>query len=355
MHKYESASNAAQRKKVAIIGARGYSGLELARLVLSHPGMELAACFAGESNFTLAQYLPENAAHNVPVLPLAQLSELLPSLDCVFLATPAEVSLELAPSILAKNTKLIDLSGAYRLSETEQYKRFYKFAHPQPELLKEAVYGLSPFNNVKAARLIANPGCYATAVMMALVPLLKANAIKAGSLVIDAKSGTSGAGRKAAEHLLFTEIEGECLPYRVGEHQHLPEIQEHTQRLTGQAIEPFFATHLLPVRRGILASIYAELTPGANIATAFQTAFANYPLAKVGAVDGEFSALGLSLRRVVGTARVHIQYKTVGKKLYLFSFIDNLLKGAASQALENFNQSHGFPITMGLEGLEAIL
>jgi N-acetyl-gamma-glutamyl-phosphate reductase len=354
MHYYESNSDTNGRKKVAIVGARGYSGLELARLVLAHPQMELKACFAGESQFKLSQYLPESAAVTVPVLPLTQIEAMAPQLDCVFLATPAEVSLELAPLIL-KHTKIIDLSGAFRLSNTAQYKSFYKFAHPNPELLKEAVYGLSPFNEIASARLISNPGCYATAVMMALVPLLKAKAIKSQTLVIDAKTGSSGAGRKTVENLLFTEVEGECLPYKVGEHQHLPEIQEYTARLSGVKIEPFFATHLIPVRRGILASIYAEIQPGANIEAAFKDAFANYPLARVGAIDGEFSSLGLSLKRVVGTARVHIQYKVVGQKLYLFSFIDNLLKGAASQALENFNQSHGFPVALGLEGLEGTL
>jgi N-acetyl-gamma-glutamyl-phosphate reductase len=360
-------------KRVAIIGARGYSGLDLARILLRHPEAELVACFANDSAFALADYLPEPAAKQVPVYALKDLESQLPGLDCVFLATPAEASLELAPRILLHkdaNASVIDLSGAFRLQagteaeRLERYEKWYKAKHTAPALLEKASYGLVPFAKpvTGAKTLVSNPGCYATAVLMGIIPLLQAKAVEPSSLVIDAKSGTSGAGRKASEGQLFTEVDGECLPYRVGKHQHLPEIQEWAKAYSGGvAIDPFFSTHLLPVRRGIIASIYAELHAGngaKEVGAAFRKAYADYPLARITQIDGQGDlppALSLSLKRVSGSARVHISYQVVGKKLYLFSLIDNLLKGAASQAVENFNSLHDFPAALGLEGMEGTL
>lgn len=361
-------------KKVAIVGARGYSGLELARILLRHPEAELGACFAHDHSFQLADYLPEAEAKKVPVYPLADLEEMLPSLDCVFLATPAEASLELAPKILAhakSNASVIDLSGAFRLqagTEAERSAKFelwYKAKHNAQKELSTASYGLVPFQKqLKGPKaLISNPGCYATAVLMGIIPLLKEKVIEPKSLVIDAKSGTSGAGRKAAEGQLFTEVDGECLPYRVGKHQHLPEISEWAEAFSGAAIDPFFNTHLLPVRRGIIASMYANLAGGktaADVKSAFEKSYQNYSLAKLTQLDAREQqdlspALSLSLKRVSGTARVHLSFQVVGDKLYLFSLIDNLLKGAASQAVENFNVLHDYPAALGLDTMEGQL
>lgn len=369
-----NASKIKNAKRVAIVGARGYSGLELARILMKHPEAELVACFAHDNSFALSDYLTDAAAHDVPVFALKDLESVLPNLDCVFLATPAEASLELAPKILNhKDTKasVIDLSGAFRLqagTEAERAARFelwYKTKQTAPECLEKASYGLVPFAKpISGAKsLVSNPGCYATAVLMGIVPLLKAKVIKASSLVIDAKSGTTGAGRKASESQLFAEVDGECLPYRVGKHQHLPEITEWAEAFGGQAIDPFFNTHLLSVRRGIISSMYAELNPGVDAAAvgeAFASAFKNYPLARVTRLDAKEAqelspALSLSLKKVSGTARVHISYQVIGQKLYLFSLIDNLLKGAASQAVENFNSLHDFPVALGLEGMEGQL
>ena len=196
---------------------------------------------------------------------------------------------------------------------------------------------------------------------MAILPLLRSDLIEPSSLVIDSKSGTSGAGRKAAENLLFTEVDGECLPYRVGQHQHFPEIQEYAQVFGGQAIDPFFNTSLLPVRRGIISSIYARLKTGrglADIRTALANAYEDYPLVKISALS-ELSAIGqaqaVSLKKVVGSARTHLAFEVVGEKLYMFSLLDNLLKGAASQAVENFNWLNGLPAGTGLTEIEGVL
>lgn len=343
------------KQKVGIVGARGYSGTELARLLLKHPNAEISACFAGEKDFSLSSLLPESAAEKIPTLPIGELKEAAKDLDAVFLATPAEASLELAPLLLKnETTDVIDLSGAFRLSGESAYPKWYGFFHPHQELIAQATFGLSPWVKIPSGkgRLVANPGCYSTSVLMAIIPLLKSQLIEASSLVIDAKSGTSGAGKKAAENLNFTEVEGECLPYRVGKHQHLPEITQWAETLSGTAIDPFFTTSLLPVRRGIISGIYAHLKSGktsADVAEAFAQSYENYPLVKVNGANA------LSLKKVVGTARTHIQFQVVGEKLYLFSLIDNLLKGAASQAVENFNSLYGYPAAFSLEGYEGVL
>lgn len=354
-----------QSHAVGIVGARGYSGLELARILLQHPVARLKACFATDSKWSLSDYLPENAAAEVPVESTVSLDRLAPSFKTVFLATPAEVSAELAPGLLAKGVNVIDLSGAYRLNASLSEK-WYKLKHDQ-SLLSRAEYGLVPWSGAlssgTSARLISNPGCYATAVLMAAIPLVKEGVIETSSLVIDAKSGTSGAGRKAVENFLFTEVDGECLPYRVGKHQHLPEICEYTERFAGAKIDPHFTTSLLATRRGIIAGLYARLTPAiaqkspaerlAAVESAFAKHYSGYPLVKVGAV--EHPGL-LSLKRVVGSARTHISFAIEdGNKLYAFSTIDNLLKGAASQAVENFNRLADAPVTTGLTNLEGVL
>lgn len=319
---------------VSIVGARGYSGLELAKLLLHHPYVELTHCFATRE-FSLSQDILDSKAKTVRCLQDDQVMNHLT--DVVFLATPAEVSLELAPKIMAAGKTVIDLSGAFRLKKNDN-KKWYGFEGADKSLLAQAEYGLAPFCGPKApeTKLTANPGCYATAISLALVPLLKHDLIEASSLVIDAKSGTTGAGRKANENQLFAEVDGECLPYKVGQHQHLPEIQETVEKFSGVAIDPHFVTHLLPVKRGILASIFAKAktTNIKDIEAAFEKEYANYSLVRHGSNVSQLA----KLQNVVGTPFTHISYTLIENKLYLFSTIDNLLKGAASQAVENLNR-----------------
>lgn len=334
----------AQSKKfsVSVVGARGYAGLELARLLLRHPQAELKACFATQA-FKLSDYIVDAKAAKIPALAQDQLMANLT--DVVFLATPPEASLELAPKILAAGKKVIDLSGAFRLKKSS-YPKWYKFEHTEAAGLAWAQYGLAPFCGPASSTLISNPGCYATAILMGLLPLLKNDLIETDSLVIDAKSGASGAGRKAAENLLFSEVSDECLPYRVGRHQHTPEITEAVEAFAGAEIDPHFSTHLLPVDRGIIAGIYAKAKTAdiAKISEAFDAAYASYPLVRHQAGIGALA----KLKNVVKTPFTHISYELVGNKLYLFSAIDNLMKGAASQAVENFNRLLDAPLTAGL-------
>ncbi|MCE3011563.1 MAG: N-acetyl-gamma-glutamyl-phosphate reductase [Proteobacteria bacterium] len=319
---------------VAVVGGSGYSGLELTRLLKKHPKAQLKA--------------------SVGTRDIDTLWTTLSILDTVFLATPAEVSIELAPKILAAGVHVIDLSGAFRLKTSDiaaDYTKWYNLQHSEVRLVEQAHYGLVPWTKppfTTSPTLIANPGCYATAILMGLLPLLNSRLIKPETLVIDAKSGTTGAGKKAVESQLFSEVEGECLPYKVGKHQHLPEITLYAKKFSSQSIDPFLTTSLLPVRRGITAGLYAQISPGkgaADVELAFKEYYAAYP----------FTLNGVSLKRVVGTPSTQFSIEVVGDKLYLFSSLDNLLKGAASQAVENFNLLHQLPVETGLTHLEAII
>ena len=336
----KSVTNSLGKKTCSVIGARGYAGQETARLLLAHPDVQLTHCFA-----TSAFELPFSAMSK-SVTCLTQDQILNHPADIVFLATPAEISIELAPQLLARGSKVIDLSGAFRL-KTNDYKTWYGFEHTQEALLEEAVYGLTPFAGPsKGERLVANPGCYATAIELALIPVM--SLLESDSVVIDAKSGTSGAGKKASEAMLFTEVDGECLPYKVGRHQHYPEVQEAIKAHTGLALNAHLTTSLLPVRRGIIAGIYARTKASeAEITQAYAKAFGDYPLVRVQKDPP-------SLKRVVGTGRTHISFVKEGDKLYVFSVIDNLMKGAASQAIENMNRLIDRPLETGLETLEAL-
>lgn len=366
MNKYAYMRN---KYACAVVGARGYSGLELSRLLFKHPATELAAVFATDAGFALSDYLPERAAETVPAHAVSELERLASGYDTVFLATPAEVSIELAPMLLGKGCRVIDLSGAFRLkgatrTETlELYRKWYGLEHAAADLVARAEFGLAPWAGPATKnKLISNPGCYATSVLMAVIPLLKAGVIEPASLVIDAKSGTTGAGRKSAENLMFTEVEGECLPYKVAAHQHLPEIISYAAAFGGGAIDPLFTTSLIGVRRGIIAGIYGRLSqaaqraddPQALVEKAFASAYAGYPLARVTALTSKNERQALSLKKAVGSARVHIGYKLSGDKIYVFSLIDNLLKGAAGQAVENFNRLHDLAVETGLIELEGL-
>lgn len=314
------------KKSASVVGARGYSGLELIKLLLKHPAIALTHAYATKP-FKLTDDLLVDGLANIECLTDDKILHTLT--DIVFLATPAEVSFALAPKILQAGKTVIDLSGAFRLKKNPS-----TYNLGPTEL--EGEYGLAPFCGPASQQtLIANPGCYASAITLALIPLLKHGVIEAKGIVIDAKSGTTGAGRKAAETQLFAEVDGECLPYRIGKHQHLPEIKEAIEKFAGVAIDPHFVTHLLPVKRGITAGIFAEAktTDIKDIENAYAKEFAEYPLVRFGQ-DPKL----LQLKNVVGTPFTHIYFSLVANKLYVFSAIDNLLKGAASQAVENLNR-----------------
>ena len=365
-----AARKAGGKVRVAIVGARGYTGLELARLLLRHPQVELAACFATAA-FSLSDSLHLKAAASVPGLAIDELLPMAASLDYVFLATPAPTSMELAPQLLELGVNVIDLSGAFRLAEGDvvgNYQDWYAMSHTTPTLVQEAEYGLVPWiqgsghTTGLGAKLVSNPGCFATAILMGLLPLLKNGVIREDTLTIDAKSGTTGAGKKAEERLLHAEVDGGCFPYRIGRHQHLPEICQSALALSGVAIDPHFTTHLLNIRRGIIAGLYAKVVSGvtsAQVGAAFTQSYAHDPLVEVIELTNTNESTTLNLRRVVGTGRTRIAYRLCpssgGDKLYVFALIDNLMKGAATQAIENFNRLIGQPTWTTLVEMEGVI
>ncbi len=334
-------------KKVtaSVVGARGYTGLELVKLLLHHPLVNLTHCFATAA-FKVSDEVLDSAAEKLICLPESELFQNLT--DIIFLATPPDVSMKLVPALIKQNKTVIDLSGAFRLKKSD-YSKWYHAEHLEKELLMKAHYGLVPFAGPmqQGPQLVSNPGCYASAISMALIPLVKKNLIDLTTVVIDAKSGTTGAGKKPSENILFSEVDGECLPYRVGRHQHTPEIQEAVQAFAGQSLPaPHFATHLLATKRGIIASLYMTTTAKTldEVTAAYADAFKDYPLVRFGT---DISKLA-SLNKVIHTPYTHISYELVGNKLYVFSCLDNLLKGAASQAIENLNRTMDWPVTLGL-------
>jgi len=373
-----STSKSSDRLRIALIGASGYSGMELGRCLLRHPKVKSLTLIVNETPISPKIWIPEARHHSLSCLTLSQFKSSTSEFDLVFLATPAEVSMEIAPQLLSAKLKVIDLSGAFRLPNSDSYEQWYGFKHTHPDFLSLAHYGLVPFHtnkNPEAISLIANPGCYATAVQMALIPLLKASLIHLDTLVIDAKSGTTGAGKKASETQLFAEVSEDCFAYRIGQHQHFPEIQHYLTQFSNKLeidhssvvdqsnnahhlIDPIFSTTLLPIRRGIIASIYARVKEGVRefeIEQAYEGAFVNYPLVRINSAKTPESKSLLSLRTVVGSARNHITYAINGNKLQIYSNIDNLMKGAATQAIENMNYLNHWPIDTGLTDFEGLI
>ncbi len=328
---------------MSVVGARGYSGQELVRHLLRHPHVKITAAFATEP-FSLKNEIFEPGIENVTCLPDRELFNF--QSDVVFLATPAEVSAHLAPKLIDQGSTVFDVSGAFRLRH-EPMEKWYGFSLTENSADLKPEYGLVPFASAYGqTKLIANPGCYATSVLMALLPLVKKDLIDLESLVIDGKSGTTGAGRKAQESTLLSEAADNCTPYKVGRHQHLPEMIESVFNFTGQKMNPHFTTHLLPVRRGIICGLYAKSKTRnlKDLSEAYTEAYSNYPLVRFAHNDPSLT----HLNKVVGTPMTHISFELIEDKLYIFSAIDNLLKGAATQAIENLNRVLDLPVSTGL-------
>jgi N-acetyl-gamma-glutamyl-phosphate reductase len=331
-----------QTVPVGVIGASGYSGLEASRILALHPHVELRLLgserWAGETAARRAG-LP-GAAGKLKYVPQEQMVPLARECAAVLLATPADGSLKLAPVLHAFGVKVIDLSGAFRLRDAGLYPKHYGFEHPHADLLSKAFYGLPELSRTPAGTaLVANPGCYPTAAALALFPLIEAGAVK-GPFIVDAASGVTGAGRKATEEMSFGEVDEDFRAYRVLRHQHQPEIAQTLRR------EVTFTAHLLPVRRGILATCYARAAGAVDLKEVFLHKYAACPFIEV--LD---SPDQVSLKGVVGTNRCQIAVATDGDTVVVISAIDNLVKGAAGQAVQNLNLAMGWPETAGLDTL----
>jgi N-acetyl-gamma-glutamyl-phosphate reductase len=333
----------------AIVGASGYTGLELTRLLARHPRLRLAALYSDRwSDEAAGGRVPlDGATAALRYRPLAEAERA--DAELVFLATPAEVSAELAPKLLAAGARVIDLSGAFRLLDAGAYPTWYGFSHPAPQLLAEARYGLPELarDRLAGAKLVTNPGCYATAIALALAPIVKAGLGLAGGIAVTGLSGVSGAGRKAAEDYSFVEVADDLRSYRIGKHQHVPEIEQTVARYAGKCPPISFTPVLVPIRRGILATITVRLegAPPAGLQDALRAAYADEPFVKVLSPDR------VMVKDVLHTNRCHVGLAVDARAgvVVAVSAIDNLVKGAAGQAVQAANAALGWPETTGLD------
>jgi N-acetyl-gamma-glutamyl-phosphate reductase len=320
-------SATAKKRSVVVLGASGYTGRELARLLARHPSLELSGFLGAREGVA-----PDAPA--LPVdLPIAPLDwKAVERADGVFLCTPHAASAVLAKRCLELGAKVVDLSADFRLRDAALYQRVYEHAHPAPELLSEAVYGLTEFarERVGVARLVANPGCYPTSVQLPLKPLLAAGLLDREHVIVaDCKSGASGAGKNPSERTVYGNVHENFLAYGVGTHRHAPEIHQElgTDRLV-------FVPHLLPVFRGILSTLYVRAARGrtaSDLRACLAETYANERFVKV------FAKGQPELNRVQMTNECHISVAPAGELAVITSAIDNLLKGASGQALQNMN------------------
>lgn len=339
--------------KVAIVGASGYTGVELARILCNHPLIELTAATSRQYAGTpLAEVFPNLRAKTSLVCENLSTAEICERADVVFTAVPHKTAMDLVPHVLAAGKKVIDLSADFRLRDVATYEQWYQ-PHSSAEFLKEAVYGLPELyrNRIIASRLVANPGCYPTSIILGLAPLLQAGAIDPHTIIADSKSGTSGAGRAAAVGTLFCEVTDGFRPYKVGgSHRHIPEIEQELTALAGEKLIISFTPHLLPVSRGILSTVYATLQPGfdaSKIAPLYTEMYENEPFIRV------LPAGCLPATQYVrGSNYCDISFVIDERagRIIVTSAIDNIVKGAAGQAVQNMNLICGFPETAGLEG-----
>ncbi|WP_027416092.1 N-acetyl-gamma-glutamyl-phosphate reductase [Aneurinibacillus terranovensis] len=336
---------------ISIIGATGYSGVELIRLLLQHPEARISAVYsnsqAGNSMQAIyphLQYVFTEDLHEINV------EEIQCTADVVFIATPSGVSGQLIPKLMNDSLKVIDLSGDLRLATTDVYKTWYRKEPAPQEYLDQAVYGLSEWmaDAIQQAQVIANPGCFPTAALLSLLPLLQAGIIEETSIIIDAKSGVTGAGRSVTLGSHFCEVNESISAYKVAIHQHTPEIEQILTKLTGKEAIISFTPHLVPMNRGILTTSYAALTAGATegrVADAFNQAYEGKPFVRLrqpGSYPKTKEVYGSNYCDIAW----HIDQRT--GRIIVLSVIDNVVKGAAGQAVQNMNLMFGLPETTGL-------
>jgi N-acetyl-gamma-glutamyl-phosphate reductase len=340
------------RPTVAVVGATGYAGAELVALLARHPQAAIGDLFssAGGSSVPFGSLHRNLVGRDGPAVCPLDVDALLEGRpDVVFLATPNETSAELVPLLFdwSSDLRIVDLSGAFRLASADDYPTWYGFPHPRPDLLREAVYGLTEWNAqaLAGARLVANPGCYPTSVLLGLKPILPLLDPEE-PVVCDCKSGVSGAGKKADLAYSFSELAGNLKAYGAGTHRHEPEMRQQLQLSDGAAF--VFVPHLLPTVRGILSTIHVAFSrpvTGEELTSAYKASYERHAFVQV------LPAGSLpDLNAVVGTPRAAIGFCLLpgGKRAVVVSVLDNLLKGAASQAIQNYNAMLGFDETAGL-------
>jgi N-acetyl-gamma-glutamyl-phosphate reductase len=333
--------------RVGIVGGTGYTGVELLRLLVGHPNVTLHAITSrGEAGTPVAQLFP--SLRGRVDLAFSHPDEApLDACDVVFFATPNGIAMHEAPKLLAKGVRVIDLAADFRLRDVAVWERWYGMRHASPEWVAKAVYGLPELfrDEIRTAQLVANPGCYPTAVQLGLAPLVKAQVVRCEGLIADCKSGVSGAGRKAEVHTLFTEASDNFKAYGVAGHRHQPEIAQGLARLAGTDVELTFVPHLTPMIRGIHATLYAELTTEVDLQALYETFYREEPFVDVLPSGAHPETRSV---RAANLCRIAVHRPGNGRRVVVLSVIDNLVKGAAGQAVQNMNLMFGLPETTGL-------
>jgi N-acetyl-gamma-glutamyl-phosphate reductase len=339
--------------RVAIIGASGYTGVELARILCNHPEFELTAAtsrqYAGKP---LSEVFPNLLGKTDLLCENLSVDELCKRADLFFAAVPHKTAMDLVPQLLREGKKVVDLSADYRLRDVATYEEWYQ-KHSSPDFIKEAAYGLPELyrEQIKQARLVANPGCYPTSIVLGLAPLLKEGIIDPATIIVDAKSGTTGAGRAASVTSHFCEVHDGFYAYKVGgTHRHLPEIEQELSALNKNSVTISFTPHLLPIARGILSTTYADLTSNISredVQRLYTDMYNAEPFVRL-VPEGSFPAT----QHVRGSNFCDIGFAIDKRtnRIIIISAIDNIVKGAAGQAIHNMNLMCGIDETTGLEG-----
>jgi len=337
--------------KVGIVGGTGYTGVELLRLLAQHPDAEIKVITSRkEAGMPVAAMFP-SLRGRVDLAFTEPKGETLRGCDVVFFATPNGVAMGEARALLEGGVRVIDLSADFRLKDVAEWERWYQVKHASPELVAEAVYGLPEVNRegIARARLVANPGCYPTATQLGFLPLVEAGVVDLDHLIADAKSGVSGAGRKAELHLSFSEASDNFMAYNVPGHRHWPEIRQGLAQAARREVGLVFTAHLLPVIRGIHATLYARITKEVDFQALFEKRYAREPFVDVMPFASHPDTRSV---RAANVCRIALHRPPESAKgastLVVLSVIDNLVKGAAGQAVQNMNLMFGRPETAGL-------
>ncbi|MFD2671950.1 N-acetyl-gamma-glutamyl-phosphate reductase [Marinicrinis sediminis] len=338
--------------RAAVVGSTGYGGVELLRLLLRHPYVEITSVISSSNAGTpITEGFPHLQHLLVDELDPVDIPLIQQKCDIVFTATPSGVSTKLVPQLVEAGLTVIDLSGDLRIKDAATYEQWYKHEAAPAAILEQAVYGLAEIygEQVRDRKLISNPGCYPTAALLGLIPALKADWIDPHSIIIDAKSGVSGAGRKLGLNVHYAEINENFKPYKVNQHQHIPEIEQVLSDQMGQTITTTFTTHLVPMTRGILCTMYAQLQEKRSVSDFidyYQSFYEGKPFVRI-RPEGNWPAT----KEVWGSNYCDIGFAVDERtnRVTILSVIDNVVKGAAGQAVQNLNLMMGWDESLGLD------
>lgn len=343
--------------RAGIVGGTGYTGVELLRLLAQHPDVELKAITSRKEAGTPVARMFPSLRRRVDLAFSEPSARALAGCDVVFFATPNGVAMSEARAVLEGGARIVDLSADFRIHDVAQWERWYKTKHAAPELIREAVYGLPEMNReqLRRARLVANPGCYPTSIQLGFLPLVEAGVVDVEHLIADAKSGASGAGRKTELNLMFSEASDNFAAYHITGHRHWPEIRQGLAQAAKRDVGLVFTPHLTPLIRGIHATLYARITREADFQQLFEKRYAGEPFVDVMPAGSHPDTRSVRAANMCRLA-VHRPPESAGRSdtIVVLSVIDNLMKGASGQAVQNMNLMFGLPETAGLEHVAVV-